>query len=227
MDTKKVIVALDTTDLNKIKYLTENLKNLISIFKIGMQIFTKYGIDIVKRIQDKGYNIFLDLKFFDIPNTVEKAVQSAIENDIFMLTLHILGGKEMLERAMNIKKVSNKKIPYILGVTILTSFDSNSLKLLKINEDLESYVLHLAKLGKEAGLDGFICSPKEITLLRNEIGRNFLLVTPGIRKEITNDDQKRTLTPIEAINKGADYIVVGRPVLESKDPKKYIETIFL
>lgn len=225
MDTQKVIVALDTVDLKKIDNLLNNLKGLISIFKVGMQGFTKYGLDIVRRVQDKGFNVFLDLKFFDIPNTVEKAVISAMENNIHMLTLHILGGREMIKRAKEIKGSNN--YPLLLGVTVLTSMDSSNLKNVGIEREIKSFVPYLAKYGQESGLNGVISSPLEIEDIRNACGNNFLIVTPGIRKERTLDDQKRVMTPKEAIDKGADYIVVGRPVLDSDDPKKYIETLFI
>ncbi len=225
MDTKKVIVALDTVDINKIDYLLANLKGIVSIFKIGMQSYTKFGLDIIKRVQDKGYDVFLDLKFFDIPNTVEKAVESAIENNIFMLTLHIMGGSEMLKRAVHIKK--NYKHPYLLGVTVLTSMDNSNLKEICVSKDISDFVPYLANLGKSCGIDGVISSPLEIEIIRKICGENFLIVTPGIRKEISADDQKRTLTPSEAISKGANFIVVGRPVLEATDPVSYLERIFL
>ncbi len=225
MYTKNVIVALDTTDLSKIDFLLNKLKQLVSVFKIGMQSYTKFGLDIVKRVQDKGYNVFLDLKFFDIPNTVEKAVQSAMENNIFMLTLHTMGGQEMLKKAVSIKK--GNIYPYLLGVTVLTSMDNSDLKEIGITKDIEQFVPYLAKMGKNSGIDGVIASPLEIEKIRNSCGEHFLIVTPGIRKELTTDDQKRTLTPLEAINRGANYIVVGRPVLESSDPVGYIERIFV
>lgn len=225
MDTKKVIVAIDTTDLNKVDNLLKSLNKVISIFKIGMQSFTKYGVDIVKRVQDYGYNVFLDLKFFDIPNTVEKAVYSAMENNIYMLTLHIMGGKDMIRKATDIKGQS--RYPLLLGVTVLTSMDEKNLMEIGIEKNIKDYVPHLAEYGKSSGLNGVISSPLEIEIIRKKCGNDFLIVTPGIRKEKSADDQKRVLTPKEAIEKGADYIVVGRPVLESSDPKKYIENIFV
>lgn len=225
MDSTKVIIALDTTDLKKIDSLLKDLKGVVSVFKIGMQSFTKYGVDIVKRVQDSGYKVFLDMKFFDIPNTVEKAVYSAMEHNIYMLTLHILGGKDMITKASEIKK--DNKFPLLLGVTVLTSMDEKNLKDVGINIAPSEFVPYLAQYGKSAGLNGVISSPLEIEDIKKSCGRDFLVVTPGIRKEKTPDDQKRILSPKEAIDKGADYIVVGRPVLESQNPKEYIETIFI
>ncbi|MCX7990710.1 MAG: orotidine-5'-phosphate decarboxylase [Proteobacteria bacterium] len=200
MDTDKVIVALDTIDLNKTDKILQSLKGMISVFKIGMQSFTRYGVDIVKRVQDSGYKVFLDLKFFDIPNTVEKAVFSAIENEIYMLTLHIMGGKEMIKRAKEVKE--EKKTPFLLGVTVLTSMDESNLKDIGIEKPIDAYVPFLASYGKLAGLDGVISSPHEIKSIRKTCGDNFLIVTPGIRKEKVQDDQKRVLTPKRLWNLG-------------------------
>lgn len=225
MDTNKIIVALDTSDLAKINNLLKALKHYTSIFKIGMQIFTRYGLDIVKRVQDHGYKVFLDLKFFDIPNTVSNAVYSAVENDIYMLTLHIMGGSEMIKMARDAKK--EKKYPYLLGVTVLTSMVDENLLEIGIDKKIENFVPYLATLGKKAGIDGVISSPLEIETIRKSCGDDFLIVTPGIRKEKSNDDQKRVLTPKEALEKGANYLVIGRPILEAKNPVEYIENIFL
>jgi orotidine-5'-phosphate decarboxylase len=219
----KIIVALDTSDLNKIKFILKELAGYTKIFKVGLQLFTLYGSDIVKRVQDAGYDVFLDLKFFDIPNTVEKAVQSAILLDVKMITVHTLGGIEMMKRAADLSRIDGKSM--ILGVTILTSMDDNSLKELSFSKGTSELVPLLATCAQKSGVHGVISSPLEIEAIRNNCGKDFLIVTPGIRLTQTFDDQKRVLTPKEAFNKGADFIVIGRPILEADDPVKIIESI--
>lgn len=221
----KIIVALDTTDEKKIDELLNSLQNYISIVKIGFQTFIYFGHDIVKKVQDKGYQVFLDMKLHDIPNTVEKAVESAAMLKVSMLTVHISGGKEMLKRAADISKSLNG--PKILGVTVLTSLDDNTLKELNFNKNISQLVPQFALYGKKAGIDGVISSPQEIEMIRNQCGSDFLIVTPGIRFTAGNDDQKRTMTPQEALKKGADYLVVGRPILEAKDPKSFFDMLVL
>jgi len=222
--TKKVIVALDTIDNDKIRYLLSELRDSVEIFKIGLQSFIFFGPDIIKMVKDCGYKVFLDLKLHDIPNTVQKAVESALKHNIDMLTIHIVGGNEMIKKAVEIKKMINNEVK-MLGVTVLTSHNDNSLKMLRYSLSLEDLVLHFAELGKIYGLDGVVCSPKEIKILRERFGEDFLLVTPGIRIDKSLDDQKRTLTPKEAFEAGADYIVVGRPILEAINPKNFFENL--
>lgn len=219
----KIILALDTIDEARIDYLLEDLRDFIDIVKIGFQTFIYFGHDIVKRVQDKGYNVFLDIKLHDIPNTVEKAVESAAKLNVHMLTVHIWGGEEMLKRASTISKQLNG--PKILGVTVLTSMDDNSLKKLNFNQSIESIVPYLANFGKNAGIDGVISSPHEIEKIRHICGDDFLIVTPGIRFSKGSDDQKRTMTPQEAIEKGANYIVVGRPILELAKPSSFFDRL--
>lgn len=221
---KKIIVALDTYDLNKIDFLLKKLTGYVKVFKVGSQVFTMYGKDIVKKVQDAGYDVFLDLKFFDIPNTVEKAVESAIQLKVKMLTVHTLGGKEMMKRAADLSK--NHGYPYILGVTILTSMDDATIKDLKFSQNISELVPFLASYAKEAGVHGVISSPLEIEAIRNICGKDFLIITPGIRPIKTSDDQKRVLTPKEALGKGADYIVIGRPILEAPDPAQILENMW-
>lgn len=223
MDTKKIIVAIDTIDKKKINYLLSSLKNYTEIFKIGLQAFTYFGPQIIKLVQKNGYKVFLDLKLHDIPNTVAKAIESAIKLDVHMLTIHTLGGEDMLKEVMKVKNQFGK--PIILGVTILTSMDDNSLNKLNFNLNLTNMVKHLAIMGKSHGIDGVVCSPKEITLIRKCCGNNFLIVTPGIRFDKGKDDQKRTLTPKEAFELGSDYIVVGRPILQAESPEDFFKKI--
>lgn len=222
---EKIILALDTTDNGKINSILSSLQDYISVVKIGFQSFIYFGHEIVKRVQDKGFEVFLDLKLHDIPNTVEKAVESAAKLKVSMLTVHITGGKEMLKQACDIAKKING--PKILGVTVLTSMDDNIMKELCFCKQVAELVPYFASYGSKEGIDGVISSPYEIELIRRQCGNNFLIVTPGIRFSAGLDDQKRTMSPQEAIKKGADYLVVGRPILESKDPKSFFDKLVL
>lgn len=221
---KRVILALDTVNLTKINFLFKELKDTIEIVKIGFQSFIYFGPEIIRKANDSGFKVFLDLKLHDIPNTVEKAVESCIKHNVYMITLHISGGKEMLEKAVFIKNKYLSEIK-LLGVTILTSFDENTFEELNYKFSIEEMVKYYAKIGKYAGLDGIICSPREIKILKQEIGSEMLIITPGIRIIDGKDDQKRTMTPREAFEAGADYIVVGRPILESDNPKNFFTKI--
>jgi orotidine-5'-phosphate decarboxylase len=201
----KLIVALDVDSEKRAKELVDMLCSEVKIFKVGSVLFTLSGPSIIKYINGKGGCVFLDLKFYDIPNTVKNAVGAATKLNVFMLTVHIGGGREMLEGVVG---VVNR--PKIVGVTVLTS---------KSQKDAKDKVLDLAKLAKDAGLDGVVCSVHEALAVRKLCGRDFLIVTPGIRpKDSAVDDQKRTATPSEAIKAGADFIVVGRPIIQAENP---------
>lgn len=215
----KIILALDVDTLDKAKYFVGKLYPQIKIFKVGSVLYTAAGPEVIKFIHQKGAEVFLDLKYFDIPNTVANAVQQAVRLGVKMLTLHISGGRAMLEAAMNSAKLESKRLkisrPLLLGVTVLTSQE--------VNPD---EVLKLAKLGLECGLDGVVCAVKEAVLLRKEIKDNFFIVTPGIRPDVEiKDDQKRTASVTQAANAGSDFLVIGRPILEALDPLKAAENI--
>jgi len=208
----KIILALDVDSVKKAKYFVNELYLEVKVFKVGLQLFTACGPKIIEFIHNKGAEVFLDLKLFDIPNTIANAVRQAVRLRVEMLTLHIAGGEEMLRAAVKAaqKEAAQLKIkrPLLIGVTVLTSQKAESQDVLK-----------LAKMGLARGLDGVVCSPKEIKLLRSKIKRKFIIVTPGIRpKGAGKDDQKRTLTAQEALAAGSDLLVVGRPVLEAKNP---------
>jgi orotidine-5'-phosphate decarboxylase len=182
-----------------------------------MGLFTMYGPDAVKMVCDNGGRVFLDLKFHDIPNTVAHAVKSACGLGVFMLNVHALGGRDMVLRAA--EAASAPGVAHPSRVTILTSMDAVSVKEVGICVDLEQEVVSLARLSRQAGLDGVVASPNEISVIRKNIGNDFIIVTPGIRPAgAGKNDQKRTMTPGEAVKAGADYIVVGRPIIEAKDP---------
>lgn len=200
----KLIVALDVDNFDRAAELVRQLRDYVEVFKVGSQLFTRVGPRIVEFIGSQGRQCFLDLKFHDIPNTVAKAVESAATLPVAMLTVHVAGGEEMLRAAAG---VVNR--PRLLGVTVLTSVAGN----------MADEVIRCARLAKGCGLDGVIASPHEIRSLRRELGESFLIVTPGIRPAGSDaGDQKRTMTPSEAVEAGANYIVVGRPIVAAGDP---------
>lgn len=221
----KLILALDVESVNKAKKFIDILFPVVKIFKVGNQLFTACGPEAVNMINKKGAKAFLDLKFCDIPNTVAKAVESARSLSVYMLTIHIFGAsRQMLRAAVAAAKGQNS--PLIIGVTLLTSLDKRNLSEFGIKRLLTNEVIALAKLAKEEGLDGIVCSPQEIECIRRRFGKEFIIVTPGVRPKCSSlNDHKRIMTPAEAIGRGADYIVVGRPILEAKDPLKMTKDI--
>jgi len=222
----RLIIALDVDEKKEVEKLVLNLKEWAGFFKIGIRLFFRYGPEIVVLVRKIGGNAFLDAKLHDIPYVVEAAARVAGRIGAGMLTVHILGGMEMMRRANRAIKEENPQAK-VLGVTILTSLDEKALKEdLGIKEDLKKQVLFLAHRAKEAGLDGVVCSGREVEILRKSLGPDFILVVPGIRlKKVEGDEQKRVLTPGEAIRRGADYLVVGRPILQAPDPVKAAEEI--
>ena len=219
----RIIAALDVDDLILAEKLVEQLKDIIKIFKVGSQLFTAAGPESIKMVTDKGGQVFLDLKFHDIPNTVAQAAQAATEQKVFMFNVHASGGSEMMRSAV---RASHQKAlqtgeqrPIILGVTVLTSSDEKELKELGINRTVKDQVVYLTELARESRLDGVVCSAQEIELIRPTAGQGFVIVTPGIRPAWSEtNDQKRIMTPAQAFEKGADYIVVGRPITAASDP---------
>jgi len=219
-----IIVALDLDQKSALE-LANKIDPQDCKVKVGSQLFTTSGPKVIKELKNLGFEIFLDLKFHDIPNTVRKAVETAIEMGVWMLNVHSLGGKEMLKAAYEAKETASIK-PILIGVTMLTSLDNKSIKQVGLNLNIEEQVLLLTDLCKEEGLDGVVCSANELVLLRENVNKDFLLVTPGIRSlKVENDDQKRTSTVSEAIEKGADYVVIGREITSDKDPNKKIKKI--
>lgn len=215
----EIILALDIDDIQKAKDCVDKLYPKIKIFKIGSQLFTGSGPEIIEYINRKKAEVFLDLKFFDIPNTVAHAVRQAVRHKVKMLTLHILGDEEMIKAAISAaddEAKKNKLIrPLLIGVTVLTSKEANS-----------SDVFTLARIGLECGLDGVVCSVREAAFLRSKLGEKFIIVTPGIRPQgFASNDQKRIATVSQAKEAGSSYIVVGRPILEAKDPLAVIDML--
>ena len=206
----KIILALDVFDLKKAEKLVKDLSPYIDIFKVGPILFLQSGKEIIKMINDNGKKVFLDLKFHDIPATVQRSVMSARDLGIYSLTVHSCGGEEMLKLAVS---VENR--PKIWAVTVLTS-----------QTTIPEEVVRRAKLAKESGVDGVISSPLEIVTIKNACGKEFEVVTPGIRPVKVNDDQKRVATPESAIKAGANYIVVGRPIIEAENPIEVAKNIY-
>jgi len=212
-----IIVALDVETLDEAKALVKVLGDSVEVYKIGSQLFTAYGPQAVRDIAGMGKKIFLDLKFHDIPNTVANAVESATGLGVFMLTVHTIGGKEMMQAAVAAAQKKTPR-PLIVGVTVLTSDAGAS--------NVQSLVLERAKLAQEAGLDGVVASPQEAAMIRRELGPKFVIVTPGIRPASSDaGDQKRIATPADAIAAGSNYLVVGRPIVKAPSPKAAAQAI--
>lgn len=227
-----LIVALDVSSREEAIRLCHALRNKIEIFKVGLQLFLACGPGIVHIVHALGGKVFLDLKFFDVPNQVSNACREIVRMGVEMFTLHTLGGFEMMREAATVtRKMAMElevKAPIILGVTILTSFDQQELQALGTSEKITSQVVHLASLAKDAGLDGVVASPLEISAIRKALGKDIIIVTPGVRPKWTiYDDQKRVLTPVEAMKLGASYIVVGRPIIQSSDPVQAASQILM
>jgi orotidine-5'-phosphate decarboxylase len=221
-----LILALDVPTREQAAPLLRQLRGSLRWVKIGLQMFTAYGPDYVRAVADQGFNIFLDLKLHDIPNTVAKAVESLATLPIGMLTLHTAGGREMMTAAAQ-AQAQKKPDLLLLGVTVLTSMDDTALNEIGVSGRAEDQVTRLAQLAVASGLKGLVCSPLEVTGLRKVLSREVQLITPGIRPagESGGDDQKRVLTPREAAAAGSTYIVVGRPILKASDPAQAARTI--
>ncbi len=219
---KKLALALDVPTVEEAKNILNEIKENI-IIKIGYSLFIKDGKSLIRYIKNKNFELFLDLKLHDIPNTVFNGVKAAKELGVDYLTVHTLGGEEMLQKAIEAKGDSNLKL---LGVTILTSHDENYLKYLGTKYSLSQLVLKLANTAIRNKIDGIVCSSFEVEMLKKEINKSFIAVVPGIRPETdTADDQKRVASPKEAIRKGADILVIGRPILKAKDKNEKIKQI--
>lgn len=219
---KKIIVALDVGTKKEALSLIKNLKG-VEIFKVGLKLFTAEGPPLLGEIKALGKKVFLDLKLHDIPNTVGEAVKSAIKHGVHMMTLHSSGGREMMEKAVESASKEAKKAdkPLLLAVTILTSLRNEQLDEIGMVSDTISQVFRLSHLAREAGVNGVVCSPQEIEIVKKEFGKDFLVVAPGIRPSwAAAQDQKRIMTPALAIQKGADYLVIGRPITEAPSPQE-------
>ena len=214
----ELILALDCEDRKVALDLIKPLQGHLKWVKLGLQMFSAYGLPLVHEIKSLGYNVFLDLKLHDIPNTVAKAILSLSSASIDLLTIHACGGSEMCAYAVKARDESNPNLK-LLAVTVLTSMNQQQMESLNINKQIQDQVLDLAKMSIDAKVDGIVSSTHELKLLRETFGNDPLIVTPGIRpKGADLNEQKRVMTPSDAKELGADYIVVGRPIYESKDP---------
>ena len=221
-----IILALDVNSLTKAQSIVSDLKNYIGGIKIGMEFFNSFGPEGVRDISKFDIPIFLDLKLHDIPITVYKTIKTLMKLDIAIINVHASGGRDMLEAAVKARDESDNKSTKLIAVTVLTSLDDNDIKEIGYRENSEGLVLRLASLAKDSGLDGVVCSAKEISLIREKLGKDFILVVPGIRlKDDNKNDQKRLTSPKNAIDSGADLLVIGRPITDSKDPLKAIDNI--
>ncbi len=227
----RLVLALDLDNDRDALDAVDELKDVAGMFKVGHQLFTAYGPDIVRRIIDRGGRVFLDLKYHDIPNTVAKASAEAVKLGVSIFNVHALGGLDMMKAAADAAKEAadkhNLPLPVALAVTILTSMDDKSLRReLKITRSLRREVTHLARLAQRAGMHGVVASPQEVRMLRRAVRGTFVILTPGVRPAWSGkDDQKRVMTPADAVAAGADYIVIGRPVLKAEDRKAAVQKI--
>jgi len=225
-----IIAALDVPTAEAAMELAQKIAPAVGGFKIGSELFTAAGPEVVRRIRATGAAVFLDLKFHDIPNTVAGAVASAVRLDVQMLTVHAAGGVDMLKAAEQSAQETAWELghapPLVLGVTVLTSLDSHALSQIGLDPNVGRQVRRLANMAAQAGLRGLVCSPLEVAELRQMLTAGVQLVTPGIRPEMNSaNDQKRTLTPREAIAAGANWLVIGRPIHAAPDPRAAAEKI--
>lgn len=227
MTDSKIIVALDYADAKSAQSLVDRLDPSLCKLKVGKELFTAAGPTFVESLVNQEYDVFLDLKFHDIPNTVTKACQAAANLGVWMLNVHASGGLPMMQAAQEgLDKSFGNQAPLLIAVTVLTSMDEPTLHALGIQRSLTEHVLALATLTKQAGLNGVVCSAQEAAMLKQALGSEFCLVTPGIRPaDASKDDQTRIVTPKDALALGSHYLVIGRPITQSNDPIVALNTI--
>lgn len=225
MSEPRIIIPLDFADANEAMTLIRNLDPSLCRVKVGKELFTRAGPALVEQIINQGFDVFLDMKFHDIPNTVANACSAAADLGIWMLNVHAFGGERMLSAAREaIDK--NKQQPLLIAVTVLTSMTDDDLKQIGVTKSVNEQVMALARLSNQCKLDGVVCSAHEVKAIRQEIGKHFKLVTPGIRPAgVDQNDQRRVMTPTEAIQAGSDYLVIGRPVTQAPDPLQALQAI--
>ena len=225
MNDPKILVALDFAQEQQALQLADQLDPALCRLKIGKEMFTRFGPVFIEKIQNKNFEVFLDLKFHDIPNTVARACESASDLGVWMINLHALGGRRMMETAAE-ALAKRQSRPYLIAVTVLTSMSAQDLSELGIQQSPAELAVHLAGMAKDSGLDGVVCSAQEAALMRKTLGEEFILVTPGIRPKGSDvNDQQRIMTPADAISNGSSYLVIGRPITQSEDPVGILRTI--
>lgn len=228
MQDPKVIVALDYANENLAMEFVEKVTPQLCRLKVGKEMFTLFGPQFVRQLVTRGFDVFLDLKFHDIPNTVAKAVAASAELGVWMVNVHASGGARMMCAAKEALVSYGTNAPHLIAVTVLTSMEQDELHQLGIAGSLQEHVLRLASMTKNSGLDGVVCSAQEAALLKTQLGREFKLVTPGIRPVGSEvGDQRRIMTPAEACRQGSDYLVIGRPITQSADPAATLHQINL
>lgn len=227
MQNKNIVVALDFDTKDEALALIDRLDPDLCRLKIGKEMFTHFGPEFVKQIHAKGFDVFLDLKFHDIPNTVAKAVKAAADLGVWMVNVHASGGSKMMRAARDILEPYGDKAPLLIAVTVLTSMSEEDLIDLGIDKSPQQQVEFLAGLANKAGMDGVVCSAQEASMLKQAYGEGFKLVTPGIRTaDASADDQKRIMTPERAVAAGSDYLVIGRAITKSSDPIQTMKDIY-
>ena len=225
MTTSKIIVALDFNDLAEVLHFVEQIQPSECRLKVGKELFTAYGPQIVRELHERGFEVFLDLKFHDIPNTVYKAIRVAADLGVWMVNVHASGGREMLVKARQAIQDSQHK-PLLIAVTILTSLSDAEVAEIGYSRSLTEQTLYLAQLSYACGIDGVVCSAHEATVIKQNTNAKFLTVTPGIRLSADKtDDQTRIMTPVQAIASGADYLVIGRPITQALTPATTLRAI--
>lgn len=223
---QKVIVALDYDNQADALAFVDRIDPSSCRLKVGKEMFTLFGPDFVKELHKRGFSVFLDLKFHDIPNTCSKAVRAAAEMGVWMVNVHAGGGERMMTASREILEPYGKDRPLLIGVTVLTSMEQPDLAGIGLDIAPQKQVIRLANLTKNAGLDGVVCSAQEASMLKGELGKEFKLVTPGIRPAgAAVGDQKRIMTPVDAIQAGSDYLVIGRPITQAPDPAAVLAEI--
>lgn len=227
MTESKVIVALDFAKKEEALSFVDQVTPSDCRLKIGKEMFTYYGPQFVELLVKKGFDVFLDLKFHDIPTTVAKAVKASAEMGVWMVNVHASGGRKMMEAARSALLPYGDKAPMLIAVTVLTSMEQSDLADIGLDIPPFEQVLRLATLTQQAGLDGVVCSAQEASVLKSKLGSDFKLITPGIRLDVSAkvDDQSRVMTPVDAIRAGADYLVIGRPVTQAASPRDVLRAI--
>ncbi|WP_243410069.1 orotidine-5'-phosphate decarboxylase [Pokkaliibacter plantistimulans] len=228
MNSKPIIVALDYADQSLALDMAKRLDPQQCRVKIGKELFTLAGPAILEKLHELGFEVFLDLKFHDIPNTTAMAVKAAAQQGVWMVNVHASGGRRMMEATREVLETVAGPKPLLIAVTVLTSMESADLREIGIDLDPQQQVLRLASLAAASGMDGVVCSAQEVSVLRAQINREFKLVTPGIRPAGSDQgDQRRIMTPAEAISAGSDYLVIGRPITRAADPISVLKDINL